>query len=1521
MSQLRNICNHPSLVNSSPSPALPSPPLPTWCRLNPRPERLVEKMVSTSPLDSVNFENMNLVFLKQELTTTVLTSARLRSIKASRELIHELATSDKHPAPLVPTRKVTFALEGITRTANGWNIPGGWVEGMGLVRAATGQVFKVCSNPLKKGERGTAGALTRVVRLQPEILKSIAEINHWRCSGFPLYGQDLIQSLEVTSSVRPARSRFCGQGYINCLTAPLGTDRLEPDDWRYTTRALEPMVNVGRLEVRRLKETLDNFVKLTMDPRSLSPKFQALDRILEERSRRREKVILFTSTTEVLHLLQQFCALRSYRYLVVSGEMSYADDISALERFRLEPRAFLLILAGVQTFAGLDLPQVKTVVEFDWSPSHVNLCNNILGWSPNTIFRLICRGSMEESLGRRPLQRRIISDLEAAISQNTLKKQTIEEIFNPSSTDNGYLWTEKKKKEKAKDEMEEKLMISQVFSILGVPGGNQPSCLLDLAEFDTMDMEVEDLEGNAEIRSEAGAMDIRLMAWLETVPPIQRYGMKQMFDWPELFSEKQWLQDQPIDNDKLKLNLEKDICRRAAKRRRETETLEYVTYPSHLAGREWCDDQGELPIYNPPGYFEEMEDLCTGLLYNTEEMKDEDLPPVYIKKEKKRDNLVGGSISQSAVPSPASSSTPLSPADKPKIKREESITTAPKSIFDRPKPFKTIARPRPGGVLNPVTFGSQTLTNQLSSTKTVIREGDSGPEWSIQEDWALHQAIISLQEMPLSLSANSPAHVSNWDMVSDIVNAVSRCFRSPRQCRNRYETTILPREEGKILYNDITPTKKPKKTKLNLKQPEKKSSISKPMKTSVLFKQDNNNAWSSQFASRFETIKAIANKRTPTTKPLLVSSTQRNPKHASVLADFSVSYDTPLSPVQVAANRAERILRDKQRTQQAAAAQAQLAAQQPVAVSSQQQQTIQQVRVSVASASIPVASAIQANPAQAVVVGISQPVQQQQGQLVASASQITNTSRSVANHAIVTVSGVLPGLQTTSTLTRLAGGQIIVSQAGKSAVPGAQTTLQAACRSLTPAQLMVLKTQAVLKRKEQMRARQVLQNNSLVVSSGGIVSTVATAVTTARTIGSTAQGIGRGQIVRPTNVTNVRSMTEPELKAMLAKQQLKVTGPGMVHVQPGASLSTAQLQQLGIQVATPPGSTAQLVKAGVASTSTGKSVTIPLAGVNLQSLQGGQLKTVAGRGTVFTGTQSNTQIQHLRQLMMRGKGGVQQKVALQQVGGKLPTQLIVQGQQGKALPATVTVQQLQEIVKSVAGSGQGQVQIGTVAGTGQQILSHAVFSKAGMGGGQTVQARVIPVSGTAGRGQQTIQVVAAGPAVQRRTVPNVTLDALSRQQGGAASALASALAAGNHVKIAAPGGATQQQILSQVTAALAGQTGQPVSVAVRTPASSSTVSYQTGLIPHTVKAVVSQQQQQLVNNVQQQQVINSNQSQHIISSQQLGVLQQQLVNSQPLGSTQQQQIVTSNPQLVSLQLNSVQGSGNSGQTNQSTEPS
>ena len=216
-----------------------------------------------------------------------------------------------------------------------------------------------------------------------------------------------------------------------------------------------------------------------------------------------------------------------------------------------------------------------------------------------------------------------------------------------------------------------------------------------------------------------------------------------------------------------------------------------------------------------------------------------------------------------------------------------------------------------------------------------------------------------------------------------------------------------------------------------------------------------------------------------------------------------------------------------------------------------------------------------------------------------------------------------------------------------------------------------------------------------------------------------------------------------------------------------------------------------------------------MPGVNLQA---GQLKAVAGgRGTAIKGSpQQLQQLQGQRVALSSGKG--------------LTAQLIVQGStQGKGLPTTVTVQ-LQQIVKSGLEGGQGQV-LGTVTGAGgQQIISHVVQAKPGQG--QTVQARVIPVSGSGRQGQQTIQVVQAAPG--QRAAPTVTMNQL--QGRPTHTDLASALAAG-----------------SNVSAALASH-GQNVSVAVRTPALSNT-----SVLPPPGAAVV---QQGGLSRLQGQQMIN-----------------------------------------------------------------
>ena len=62
----------------------------------------------------------------------------------------------------------------------------------------------------------------------------------------------------------------------------------------------------------------------------------------------------------------------------------------------------------------------------------------------------------------------------------------------------------------------------------------------------------------------------------------------------------------------------------------------------------------------------------------------------------------------------------------------------------------------------------------------------------------VRQAVKQLLELPLNLTIVSPAHTPNWDLVSDVVNSCSRIYRSPKQCRNRYENVIIPREEGKV---------------------------------------------------------------------------------------------------------------------------------------------------------------------------------------------------------------------------------------------------------------------------------------------------------------------------------------------------------------------------------------------------------------------------------------------------------------------------------------------------------------------------------------------------------------------------------------------------------------------------------------------------------------------------------------------------------------------------------------------------
>ena len=131
----------------------------------------------------------------------MLTSARLRSIKASRKLIQELSSSSSTSAPSVPRHKFQLGFESLTR--------GGWRSGdslgarsgqVNLVKAANGQVYKMSVAETPASETGGQSSSSDQMEVDnpdspglgafhEDSLDTIAAVNRWRCDGFPLYGQ------------------------------------------------------------------------------------------------------------------------------------------------------------------------------------------------------------------------------------------------------------------------------------------------------------------------------------------------------------------------------------------------------------------------------------------------------------------------------------------------------------------------------------------------------------------------------------------------------------------------------------------------------------------------------------------------------------------------------------------------------------------------------------------------------------------------------------------------------------------------------------------------------------------------------------------------------------------------------------------------------------------------------------------------------------------------------------------------------------------------------------------------------------------------------------------------------------------------------------------------------------------------------------------------------------------------------------------------------------------------------------
>jgi hypothetical protein len=167
----------------------------------------------------------------------------------------------------------------------------------------------------------------------------------------------------------------------------------------------------------------------------------------------------------------------------------------------------------------------------------------------------------------------------------------------------------------------------------------------------------------------------------------------------------------------------------------------------------------------------------------------------------------------------------------------------------------------------------------------------------------------------LNLQIIAPAHLPNWDLVSDLVsNGFTRHYRTPSECKKRFESVILKREELCLTEiqskkqqqqqlaqqqaalsdsNTNTPAKAKGQNKLSSSKP-LNICKTKTLRTNQLCIQDNYSTLLNNIKHRFEKINSISKKRSsPTFSYIPITSMKQQNYPESFLSKFGT---TPPGP-------------------------------------------------------------------------------------------------------------------------------------------------------------------------------------------------------------------------------------------------------------------------------------------------------------------------------------------------------------------------------------------------------------------------------------------------------------------------------------------------------------------------------------------------------------------------------------------------------------------------------------------------
>lgn len=146
------------------------------------------------------------------------------------------------------------------------------------------------------------------------------------------------------------------------------------------------------------------YARIDEDLVRTSGKLQVLDAMLTKLKDRGHKVLLFSTFTSLIDILEDYLSLRSFRYFRLDGSTSLDDRQIYIKDFNNDPEVFLFLISTRAGGLGINLASADTVIIFDsdWNPQ-VDLqaqdrCHRIGQTRPVVVYRFVTAGTVDERI-------------------------------------------------------------------------------------------------------------------------------------------------------------------------------------------------------------------------------------------------------------------------------------------------------------------------------------------------------------------------------------------------------------------------------------------------------------------------------------------------------------------------------------------------------------------------------------------------------------------------------------------------------------------------------------------------------------------------------------------------------------------------------------------------------------------------------------------------------------------------------------------------------------------------------------------------------------------------------------------------------------------------------------------------------------------------------------------------------------------------------------------------------------------